>query len=289
MLSFVFFADGPCYESSWRVNDDKNQWWSRRDALVRITSTSIWMQAGLSNGVVGDSAYLFRVEEEVTSKGNNQTANYTSPVILHNGELVSKRISIPTERNLLRLWKDAFSKASKSQLGICLSGPANLSNGGILCSNDVWGELAFQKGGMGDSRSSTKIDTTKLDKRELLKLLQHSCSVDFLRKHGLNGSEALILKKKNRDAVLAAYTDWYQPSGSSNTGKDSNSSITNVRATSYQQLVDTCKVLLGGIMHRAASLSHIRLSIPSNPTGYLLFLHEDYPQELNVFSSTTNR
>ena len=67
MLSFLFFADGPCHSTSWKYDQgspiidnslinkktattinsthhssittkthDQNQWWSRRDALCRI-------------------------------------------------------------------------------------------------------------------------------------------------------------------------------------------------------------------------------------------------------------
>jgi hypothetical protein len=36
---------------------------------------------------------------------------------------------------------------------------------------------------------------------------------EFLRKHGLNGSEELVLKKKNRAAVATAFYDWKKDCG----------------------------------------------------------------------------
>ena len=51
-------------------------------------------------------------------------------------------------------------------------------------------------------------DTDSLDKRYILRAMQKSCSLEFLRKHNLNGTEELILKKRNKASILVAYKDW---------------------------------------------------------------------------------
>lgn len=285
MLSFIFLSDGPCNESSWHVNDDKKQWWSRRDALARIIACSLWRSPAHWNGVVGDASLLFHVKDGKPEVAEQLSGSYSNPVVVHCGKELSKRLNVPTERNLLKLWKEAFTKAENGRLELCIGG--SFLENGILCSNEPWKEQLLMN--RSSSASTTTIDTSKMDKRELLVLLQKNCDVDFLRKHGLNGSEALILKKKNRDSVLKAFTDW-------NAGRSSSPYQESVKpardatpsATSYNRLVATCTVLLGGILQRAAGkTAAVGPDARQLPTGYLLFLHEDYPDELNVF--TPNR
>jgi hypothetical protein len=300
MLSFIFLADGPCDEASWRVNDDKNQWWSRRDALVRIVSTSLWLGAGQHNQVVRDSAFIFRETNDRSKQSGvgitqeDATVEYSNSVVVHQGQILPTALAVPTERGMIRLWKEGFARAAKAPLGITISSVTDSKS--ALCSNAAWKELLL--GGAVDNgkqagqqrRSALNMDVTKLDKRELLKLLQHNCDVEFLRKHSLNGPEALILKKKNRDAVLRAYEDWNSsdvtvpPPGEEQRQADSNSSSSAI-GLSYSRLVDTCKVLLGGMLARAKANSNSTVSAAGRPSGYLLLLHEDYPQELGVFGN----
>ena len=51
-------------------------------------------------------------------------------------------------------------------------------------------------------------DTDSFDKRLILRAMQKYCSIEFLRKHHLNGTEDLILKKRNKASILSAHTDW---------------------------------------------------------------------------------
>ena len=61
----------------------------------------------------------------------------------------------------------------------------------------------------GSRHSSLNInDADSLDKRFILRAMQKSCSIEFLRKHNLNGTEELILKKRNKASILLAYKDW---------------------------------------------------------------------------------
>jgi hypothetical protein len=252
--------------------------------------------------VVRDSAFIFRETKEHSKQPNaeishtNAISAYTNSVVVHQGQTLTSTLAVPTERGLIRLWKEGFGRAAKAQLGVNI---ISLSDErGMLCSNAAWKELLLGKvphhSAEGNQRRALDVvDVNKLDKRELLKLLQHNCDVEFLRKHSLNGPEALILKKKNRDAVLRAYEDWNSCSSNSAAAietpvADCSSSGTAASSVSYKRLVDTCKVLLGGMLSRAGTsgCGPNRSSSSAGPSGYLLLLHEDYPQELSVFGDS---
>jgi hypothetical protein len=256
--------------------------------------------------VVRDSAFIFRETYDPNKKPSAEKSHtdsksaYVNSVVVHQGQILTSTLAVPTERGLIRLWKEGFARAAKAQLGINIS---SISDGrGVLCSNAAWKELLLSsvKDHSGDStqgnrRSALDVDVSKLDKRELLKLLQHNCNVEFLRKHSLNGPEALILKKKNRDAVLRAYEDWNSSSagdaradvaGAETPAVVLSSSGLTASDTSYRRLVDTCKVLLGGMLTRAGASGKNSSGTAAGPSGYLLLLHEDYPQELGVFGGS---
>lgn len=297
MLSFVFLGDGPCHEASWHVNDDKNQWWSRRDALVRITGASLWRSPGSNSRVTAEAAFLFKVCKDAGSSVDQQSkakhslsTDYDySVVILRGTDRLCRDVPVATERNVLRLWKEAFGKASKVPHNVKV-GASALGESNVLCSNAAWKEYLHTGAAAQSllkSDPALKVDTATMEKRDILRLLQSHCSVDFLRTHGLNGPEALILKKKNRDAVLGAYHAWTSNHTSTEVTHNDAAAATP-ESPSYRHLVDTCKVLLGGILARSNAACPAKESAnSSHPTGYLLFLHEDYPQELPVFS--TNR
>eukprot|EP01032_Pedospumella_encystans_P016408 gene16408-18724_t len=300
MLSFIFLADGPCSESSWRVNDDKGQWWSRRDALVRIVSASVWQSPSVANDFVGDSCFLFgdqSMTKEVSQGSSGSVAEFCRPVVVHNASNLAKAVPVPTEKNLMKLWKEGFASAEKSNAEVGIGRWPLAKSSGVLCSFYPWKELllATPTATGGTSKSLAKnFDHSKLDKRELLKLLQQSCPVDFLRQHGLNGSEALILKKKNREAISTAYEAWLSEvtkTSAAVRSEDTTEAPTMLhtvgKSASYDKLLSTCVVLLKGILCRAYQNNNITKSDNSGPIGTLLLLHEDYPHELPVFSETS--
>ena len=295
MLSFIFLADGPCCESSWRVNDDKGQWWSRRDALVRIVSASIWQSAGLKSNVAGDSCFLFGQQ---SGEGSADISNveFCRPVIVHSSQALANVMPVPTERNLIKVWKESCGAAEKANAEIGVGRwPLSLSSG-VLCSFHPWKEMLLTARADTGSATSGKgslagsFDHSKLDKRELLKLLQQSCPVEFLRQHGLNGSEALILKKKNRDAISAAYEAWLAQNArpTADEGKVATSSDNTAKSATYEKLLNTCKVLLKGILCRFYKTNDLSKITNTSTVGSLLLLHEDYPHELPVFSESHN-
>lgn len=294
MLSFIFLADGPCSESSWRVNDDKGQWWSRRDALVRIVSASIWQAAGVRSDVAGDSCFLFGQQG---GNGSEETTidKFCRPVIVHSSQALSDIMPVPTERNLIKVWKESCGAAERANAEIGIGRwPLSRSNG-VLCSFHPWKEMLLSSGAgttsTGQSSLAGGFDHSKLDKRELLKLLQQSCPVEFLRQHGLNGSEALVLKKKNRDAISTAYEAWLtQSANQSHSGMEVKipaSSDCTTKSACYEKLLNTCKVLLKGILCRFYKTNDLsKIGKEGATIGTLLLLHEDYPHELPVFSET---
>lgn len=152
--------------------------------------------------------------------------------------------------------------------------------------------------------AENNVDLEAFDKRFILRTMQKQCSVEFLRKNNLAGSEELILKKKNKASILLAYTEWVTGKGTedsevigvecngdgdgdgdgmchvridqnkSNGRSNSNSNSSDANSSnnnsdiSTQRLIDTFSVLY-------SRSNCIRTTV--------LLLHEDYSTELPVF------
>lgn len=268
---------------------------------MRIVSASIWQSPSVANDVVGDSCFLFgdqSLTKEVPQGPTESDAEFCRPVVVHSATNIAKVVRVPTEKSLMKLWKEGFASADRSNAEVGIGRWPLAKSSGVLCSFYPWKELllATPTATGGANKSLAKhFDHSKLDKRELLKLLQQSCPVEFLRQHGLNGSEALILKKKNREAISTAYEAWLAEVTKTSTAvsaskivQASTISHTIGRSASYDKLLSTCVVLLKGILCRAYQNNNITKSDNSGPIGTLLLLHEDYPHELPVFSETTS-
>jgi hypothetical protein len=286
MLSFIFFADGPCDESSWRINDDKSQWWSRRDALVRILGASLWQAPATANKTVSEVCFLFENQVEYIEKMNSSNS-FCRPVVVHKSAQIVAASPIPYERALIKHWKKVFQDTSKVQMRLSV-GSMKQNEKETLCSYYAWKEHAILSNVAGSTQNTTAATSAMpnieaLDKRELLKLLQDSCPLEFLREHGLNGSEALVLKKKNKQAVAAAYHAWRTKANSSSTsGSMSAVSLcdSSLPVSDFDKLVATFAVVLQGMLGRTRTALGVS-------DGVLLLLHEDYPDELPVFGSDT--
>ena len=107
------------------------------------------------------------------------------------------------------------SSSSKSKMGLgkkdledfSSSDTAVKSNHCILKSQPLLnGTVSGEVNSVRCNKNSN--DTDSLDKRYILRAMQKSCSLEFLRKHNLNGTEELILKKRNKASILLAYKDW---------------------------------------------------------------------------------
>jgi hypothetical protein len=126
------------------------------------------------------------------------------------------------------------------------------------------------------------------DKRVVLRSLQQQCTLDFLRKHGLNGSEDLVLKKRNKEAILAAHREWTQGLGvggaggagtGTEEGEGEDGDATRLRQT-FEVLF--CRHLAPPAPSSSSSSSS---TFASRRRVTVLLLHEDYPQELPVFGT----
>jgi Basic tilted helix bundle domain len=99
---------------------------------------------------------------------------------------------IPTEQNVVGLWKQAAKSAS-----------AVVSIGGLSC------QLILPPIGPSSSSSTASTLPSGMDsKRDILEHLQKTCSMDFLRSHGLNSSTDVILRKHNKKTILEAWQKW---------------------------------------------------------------------------------
>lgn len=152
---------------------------------------------------------------------------------------------------------------------------------------------------IGKSGKDVTDSCETFDKRFILRTMQKQCSIEFLRKHFLNGSEDLVLKKRNKASILSAYDEWRNMknvtnskesesddectaqegegvNGSCNdTSSISGGSSSSSSSSSGSRLVDTFTVLY----NRSKSSS----ALCSRTT--VLLLHEDYPEELPIFTT----
>ena len=207
-------------------------------------------------------------------------------------------------------WKEAafLSNPSKSTGSAIAFKLTNLSPHSDTCKNSDKNSMnrnaivaiAEHSKTISVKKKSTEnnVDLEAFDKRFILRTMQKQCSVEFLRKNNLAGSEELILKKKNKASILLAYTEWVTGKGtedrevigvecdgdgdgdgdgmshvridqnnSSSNSSDANSSNNN-SDISTQRLIDTFSVLY-------SRSNCIRTTV--------LLLHEDYSSELPVF------
>jgi hypothetical protein len=213
-------------------------------------------------------------------------------VLMMTSEL-TRRIQIPTERALLCAWREAALFAercpqraivgdtsqqlarvqtsssavpkihNKFRSKIKISSKISaIPEPGIACSFTPWKEAALLPNELRCLSTKIGLDID-CDKRVVLRNLQTQCPVDFLRKHGLNGSEDLVLKKRNRTAILSAHTEWTTSQTMSGTKGE------------HSHLLLSILVLLNRMKHGSARTT-------------VLLLHEDYPFELPVFGADTS-
>lgn len=163
--------------SSYQPERDATQWWNRRDALVRCVAASLY-SVDVTNTAAAAAANveLVLVFDQDWSRFA-MTVNTTS-------------LLLPTERNILSLWKQAVqlpnSDIASEGLSVCFV-PSSLST-----------SKEFQS------------------KRELLQHLQSTCSIEFLRQHHLNKSPTLILRQVNQRKLQDIWNQWQQDQGISN-------------------------------------------------------------------------
>ena len=200
---------------SCRPNNDESQWWGRRDALVRCVAASIF---GPSAAATSTTAAA-RTEICMLFDEDGSMMRMESPPLG-----VDLDGTIPTERNIISTWRSAAINAERqvqttatattNAFGVGViknSGKGGTSNIGTTCMKQPWkyaNERGSDKNGSesatppeatGPSDSDVSFDLSTLSsKRDVLMHIQKCCPLDFLRKHRLNSSAEVILRKTNR-------------------------------------------------------------------------------------------
>ena len=211
-LRVVLLVSGPGGDAThYKPDRDETQWWSRRDALVRMVAAFLFgpsetrrrqqRQRELTLLFDQDLACIHMMyNDDLPRKTNDSTAE---PVI-------------PTERTLVSLWKQAA--LSKDETAV-------VSQGGLVCC------LVRQSPAAGDNPQSTitknnnnssNSKPNQSNKRELLHLLQNQCSMDFLRQHNLNASSSVALRKVNRTQLLRIWYQWQKTCSTAQQQKHNN-------------------------------------------------------------------
>ena len=139
------------------------------------------------------------------------------------------------------------------------------------------------------NNKGSQIVMESFDKRFILRTMQKQCSVDFLRKNNLAGSEELILKKRNKESILLAYTEWMQGSVVKNQmsanvseGDFDGNTMDHISIDETGNNSDACGQRLIDVFSVLYSRSnHVRTTV--------LLLHEDYSNELAVFGQNQEK
>jgi len=279
MISYVYLCAHPCGPDSFRPNDAKSHL-CRRDALCRIAAQSLYAAPELAHPACDDCIFLF----------NDGKEGSKSPAVIAMTSKLVGAVPVPTERTLLQVWRDAARAATKTGVrGKSIS--TNLTDA-CICSLEPHREAALLSNSSASSSSSSSSSsagrkrpaptpsagtTGGLDKRMLLKTLQQQCPLEFLRKHGLNCSEDVAMKKRKRAEVQAAHDEWKHGGGGSGEAAAATAAAA-VQFTSAEPFVpgseldDTFKVVLQRAVHRARGGRTV-----------VLLLHEDFQHELAVF------
>ncbi len=125
------------------------------------------------------------------------------------------------------------------------------------------------------------------DKRQQLRLLQSQCPLEFLKEHGLAGSEVLILRKRNRGHIEAARAAWLQLQSSTNP-ENIKSSTRLAEYGDNENKATKLQLTVEVLIYRQITLILQKGINPLHLSISLLFLHENYTDELPVFGQKSN-
>ena len=172
--------------SSYRPNRDESQWWNRRDALVRCVAAFLYGPA--STTCKHHSRELVLIHDEDYARI----------------EMRAQPNIVPTEQAILSLWREAAANPGQSM---------DVERDGVSC-RMLLDSITITT----DNSMPTNMDS----KREVLEYLQRHCSIEFLRKHRLNSSVDVILRKTNKKALMDVWRQWNVENTSNFTDNASN-------------------------------------------------------------------
>lgn len=249
-VSFLLLADGPFDVETLKPYRDE-QWWARRDSMCRMSALGLW-----SSPSTVELSFLIAPKKDAKEKeAAGGTSTYSALSMSRNTRLL-EALKVPSEVALINLWKKAFKAAEAREVS---------RDDFLSKSLDVVATVdSFKKSGSSAGRPA--FDSIKMpDKRELLRMLQREAPMDYLRKHGLNGSEDLVLRKKNKQSIEQAAVTF-------------NTMIQEPEMKDPHEGKNQLQMTYELLYHRmilSASVEIKRIT--------LVLLHEDYPQELPVF------
>ena len=206
-------------------------WWGRRDSLVRISALSLFLSNGVPSPVCKNVLFVFNGDETETAAVMSMTSSVCNGLT-------------PTEYNMVSMWKTAAKTSSNIPLSASREHP-------VVCNYYP-----------PASSSSTSSSSQATDKRSLLRELQSSCPLSFLREWKLNGSEDLILKKSSRGHLEAAVTKWRSEQGGGHSGGQRR--LERMFIEIFERLIPH--------------------SVGNSSRTTLLLLHENYEQTLPIYS-----
>ena len=253
--------------------------------------------------------YLF---DNSRDRGQDKGEIY-SVLCFHNLNTLMQSVPIPTETAVLSCIKKACQLAEKNnnQMNLLQQsqspyGDKRGGGGGGDESGCVYSPYPVREANMLFGHASTRNNNnnnnkkdshtgSNLDKRVQLSYLHRHASLTFLRQHGLNGSEKVVLKKKNKEYINQVYQQYHYEG---DTGND-NEENTTIISTECSKKDDKDDISHDGTISELVqifALLYYRILTSSNSsqcnqrtrkTLTVLFLHEDYPQELPVFGYHT--
>jgi hypothetical protein len=157
------------------------QWWNRRDALVRCTSTFL---CGPTGQPPYSSRELILIHED----------DYACVEMRNDGK--NNTLAPPTEERIVTLWKSAASRHDETWIR---DGDMNV---GIAC--------RIKRQMIQDSSVSQLPSFESTSKRKVLFYLQKHCSIEFLRENGLNSKPEVVLRKTNKKELMEVWREWSQ-------------------------------------------------------------------------------
>lgn len=219
--------------------------------------------------------------------------------------LMCSEMPCPTEHHCIDAWKKA-SKLAEKQRPTDAASLSHFSRAAVQCHHHSSAPHPQQSSSFSSSsllsssalgkRKRLSLDEETATKKTVLEALQATCDLDFLRKHHLNGSLALILKNKNKQHMIQALHDWnnqIQSSSSSGDCGDEGEEKFLLLKRILVTILQRCKGSGGSsIESRTADHLEEKLSkshgreeecFKAGKKVTILLLHEDYPVELPVF------
>ena len=275
-LTICLLCSGKGAEAqSYRPNLDESQWWGRRDALVRCVAASLY---GPRNA---KQKRPDRIELCLLFDEDGCVMRMQSPPLGHD---------VPSEKRIVSMWRSAASEAGRSRK------PSTAADASVACIRDPWiyasddGNNSSADKPLAASSTATPsdmaFDMSRLEsKRDILEHIQQRCPLEFLRKHRLNSSTDVVLRKTNRTKLLAAWNDWV----GSGEGVASTSSVLakNIQRTAEENTEKTFRAILLDRFSGSKGDGDNRTN--SNPTAppqvMATVLHESMDNELPCWNS----